>query len=187
MPRGSSRAWAAPAPGPRAWPGWPGALAPERRGELLGIALGAAVGGALFGPVIGAVADQVGTGPAFSAAGGGRRRAHGGRLPGAQPPPTRRRRDCVRPWPRSATGRSASGMWLTTLAGLAFGVLDVLAPLRLSRLGASALLIGATFLAAAAIEAALSPLAGRLSDRRGALLPVRSRSSGPSRSACSRR
>ena len=33
-------------------------------------------------------------------------------------------------------------------------------------------LIGATFLLAAAIESALSPLAGRLSDRRGALLPL---------------
>jgi len=52
-------------------------------------------------------------------------------------------------------------------------VLDVLAPLRLNSLGASALVIGATFLAAAAVEAALSPLTGRLSDRHGALTPVR--------------
>jgi MFS family permease len=64
-------------------------------------------------------------------------------------------------------------MWLTALAGLAFGVVDVLAPLRLSQLGAVALVIGAAFLAAAAIEAVLSPLAGRLSDRRGALAPIR--------------
>ena len=48
---------------------WLASAAPaERRGELLGTALGAAVGGALFGPVVGAIADQVGTGPAFSAA-----------------------------------------------------------------------------------------------------------------------
>ena len=64
-------------------------------------------------------------------------------------------------------------MSLTMLAGVAFGVIDVLAPLRLSRLGASALVIGATFLASAAIEAGLSPLAGRLSDSRGELVPVR--------------
>jgi MFS family permease len=64
-------------------------------------------------------------------------------------------------------------MWLTMLAGVAFGVIDVLAPLRLSRLGASALVIGATFLASAAIEAGLSPLAGRLSDSHGELVPVR--------------
>jgi MFS family permease len=64
-------------------------------------------------------------------------------------------------------------MWLTMLAGMAFGVIDVLAPLRLSRLGAGAVLIGATFLVSAGIEASLSPVAGRLSDRRGELMPVR--------------
>ncbi len=63
-------------------------------------------------------------------------------------------------------------MWLTLLAGLAFGVVDVLVPLRLAQLGATTLIIGGTFLAAAAIESALSPLAGRLSDRRGALVPI---------------
>jgi MFS family permease len=65
-----------------------------------------------------------------------------------------------------------TGMWLTMLAGLGFGVVDVLAPLRLSRLGSTATVIAATFLASAAIESGLSPLAGRLSDRRGALTPI---------------
>jgi MFS family permease len=64
-------------------------------------------------------------------------------------------------------------MWLTTLAGLGLGVVDVLVPLRLNSLGASGVVIGATFLATAAIETALAPLAGRLSDRRGALMPIR--------------
>jgi MFS family permease len=67
----------------------------------------------------------------------------------------------------------AMGLWLTTIAGLGFGVLDVLAPLRLNQLGASALLIGATFLATAALESGLSPLTGRLADRRGPYVPVR--------------
>ena len=152
---------------------WLATAAPShRRGELLGIALGAAVGGALFGPVVGAVADQVGTGPAFSAA------AVAGailivvaftvpRPPGSVPQGLREA------WPAVRDRRVAAGMWLTTLAGLAFGVVDVLAPLRLGRLGASALVIGATFLAAAGIESALSPFAGRLADRRGAVTPVR--------------
>ena len=52
-------------------------------------------------------------------------------------------------------------------------MVDVLAPLRLSHLGASASVIGGTFLVAAAIESGISPAAGRLSDRRGALLPIR--------------
>jgi MFS family permease len=152
---------------------WLTAVAPEeRRGELLGIALGAAVGGALFGPVVGAVADQVGTGPAFSAAA-----VAGGVLiitaflvpaPASTVPQGLRAA-----WPVLRDRDVAVGMWLTMLAGIAFGVLDVLAPLRLSRLGATALLIGATFLASAAIEAGLSPMAGRLSDRRGELVPVR--------------
>src|SRR5580704_8535974 len=48
---------------------WLATVAPaERRGEMMGLALGAAIVGALFGPVIGAIADEVGTGPAFSAA-----------------------------------------------------------------------------------------------------------------------
>jgi MFS family permease len=144
----------------------------ERRGEMMGLALGAAVGGALFGPVVGAVASQVGTGPAFSAAA----------VAGAVliviaflvPAPARTEpQGLSAAWPAIRDPHVGAGMWLTMLAGVAFGVIDVLAPLRLSRLGASALVIGATFLASAAIEAGLSPLAGRLSDSRGELVPVR--------------
>jgi MFS family permease len=152
---------------------WLTTVAPEdRRGELIGIALGAAVGGALFGPVVGAVADQVGTGPAFSAAA----------VAGAVlvviallvPAPVGEAEQGLRAALPAVRDRDvATGMWLTMLAGLAFGVLDVLAPLRLSRLGATALLIGATFLASAALESGLSPLAGRLSDRSGELVPIR--------------
>jgi len=149
-----------------------GSVVPERRGEMLGIAMGAAVAGALFGPVIGAVADQVGTGPAFSAAA-----VAGVALIVAAflvPKPAYAAPQGLRAaLVAFRDSQIRLSMWLTTLAGLAFGTLDVLAPLRLSLLGTSALLISATFLAAAAIEAALSPVAGRLSDRRGALMPVR--------------
>jgi MFS family permease len=68
--------------------------------------------------------------------------------------------------------RIATGMWLITLVGLMFGTLDVLAPLRLDELGASAAVIGATFLVAAALEAAESPLIGRISDRHGRVGPA---------------
>jgi MFS family permease len=151
---------------------WMATAAPaQRRGELLGIALGAAVVGALFGPVVGVVAGQVGTGPAFSAA------AVGGVIlivaaffmPSPAPPEPQGLRAAL---PALGNPRAAGGLWFTLLAGLAFGVVDVLAPLRLAALGAGTVLIGATFLLAAAIESALSPLAGRLSDRRGALLPL---------------
>jgi MFS family permease len=152
---------------------WLATVAPEeRRGEMIGIAMAAAVGGALFGPVVGAVADEVGPGPAFSAAA-----VAGGILMVTAflvPAPARAEPQGLRAaWPALRDPRAASGMWLTLLAGLAFGVIDVLAPLRLARLGGTALLIGATFLISAAIESGLSPLAGRLSDRRGELFPVR--------------
>jgi MFS family permease len=62
-----------------------------------------------------------------------------------------------------------AGMWLTALPAAAFGVLDVLAPLRLAALGASGLALGATFFAAAGVEAVIAPGAGRAADRRGAL------------------
>jgi MFS family permease len=158
---------------------WAGGLAwlatavpAERRGELLGIAIGAAVAGALLGPLAGVIADQVGTGPTFSGAAvaGAALMVVALLVPGPHDSPPQ---GLSAAWPALRDRQVSTGMWLTTLAGLAFGVLDVLAPLRLNSLGASALVIGATFLAAAAVEAALSPLAGRLSDRHGALTPVR--------------
>ena len=65
------------------------------------------------------------------------------------------------------------GFWLFTLPALFGGVIEVLAPLRLDDLGAVGVVIGAIFLVTAAGEAVVSPLAGRLSDRRGRLLPIR--------------
>ncbi len=144
----------------------------ERRGELLGTALGAAVGGALFGPVVGAIGYQLGTGPAFSGAAvaGTALIAISFAVPApraAEPQRLRAALSAVRD-PQVATG-----LWLTMLPGIAFGVADVLAPLRLAHLGAGALAISGTFLAAAAIEACLNPVTGRIADRRGPYLPVR--------------
>jgi MFS family permease len=65
-----------------------------------------------------------------------------------------------------------TGLLLITIPGLLFGTLSVLGPLRLHELGAGAAAIGATWLLAAALESAVSPLAGRFSDRRGRLAPL---------------
>ncbi|HEV2257166.1 MAG TPA: MFS transporter [Streptosporangiaceae bacterium] len=158
---------------------WAGGMAwlateapPERRGELIGTAMGAAVGGALFGPVVGAIADQIGTGPAFASAAvaGGVLMAVAFAVPAPRasvPQGLREAFAAVR------DRRLGVGLWLTMLAGLAFGVLDVLAPLRMAHLGVTALVIAATFLASAGVETALSPVAGRAADRLGAIVPIR--------------
>jgi MFS family permease len=65
------------------------------------------------------------------------------------------------------------GMWLVALPAVAFGVIDVLVPLRLHDLGVGAAGVAAAFLAAAAVESAESPIVGRISDRRGRLVPIR--------------
>jgi len=167
---------------------WLSSAAPaERRGELLGTALGAAVVGALFGPVVGAAATAVGTGPAFSAAAVADQIGTGPAFSAAaviaaglifanfaMPAPEQAEpQGLLAAFASIKDPRMAMGLWLTTIAGLAFGVLDVLAPLRLNALGATPVVIGVTFLASAAVETGLSPLSGRLSDRRGRYFPVR--------------
>jgi len=148
------------------------AAPPERRGELLGTALGAAVAGALFGPVVGAIANQIGTGPAFSAAAviGAALIVANFAMPAPQPAEPQGLSAAL----ASLKDRGVSmGLWLTSIAGIGFGVIDVLAPLRLNQLGVTPIVIGGTFLASAAFETGLSPFAGKLSDRRGSYFPIR--------------
>jgi MFS family permease len=158
---------------------WAGGMAwlateapPERRGEMIGTAMGAAVGGALFGPVVGAIADEIGTGPAFASAAvaAGVLMAVAFAVPAPREAVPQGLREA---FTAVADRRLGTGLWLTMLAGLAFGVLDVLAPLRMADLGVTALIIAGTFLAAAGCEAVLSPVAGRAADRRGAIVPIR--------------
>jgi DHA1 family tetracycline resistance protein-like MFS transporter len=59
------------------------------------------------------------------------------------------------------------------LPATASGLISVLGPLRLHRLGATAVAIGLVFLVAAAVETAIAPAIGSLSDRRGRLVPLR--------------
>ena len=53
------------------------------------------------------------------------------------------------------------------LGALLYGTMGVLVPLRLNRLGATNLVIGAAFLVGAALAGLSSPVAGRLADQRG--------------------
>jgi MFS family permease len=143
----------------------------SRRAELIGAALAAAIAGALLGPVLGTAATQTspklvfllvaGLGlllllwtlseqaPAASGAGG---------LPAFRP--------------ALRDGRVLTGMWLTLLSALLYGTLSVLAPLRLNHLGAGNVVVGAAFLVGAAAAGVVSPVVGRVADRRGPRLPV---------------
>lgn len=158
---------------------WAGGLAwlveaapADRRGELIGTALGAAIGGALIGPVVGALAEATQREVVFSSvvvlAGGLAVAAI--RTPGTGRPPAQ---------PLSVltaavrTAPVAVSMWLVALPAFAFGMVAVLGALRLDDLGAGGAAVGAVFLIAAAVEAVVSPIVGRVSDRRGRLVPIR--------------
>jgi MFS family permease len=144
----------------------------ERRGELIGSALAAAIVGVLLGPVLGGAASVLSPEAVFSAVAvvAAILAAWASTIPGAPPEPGSGLRGLTR-----ALGRPAvlAGFWLFTLPAIFAGAIEVLAPLRLDDLGASGAAIGAIFLAAAAVEAVLSPVAGRASDRRGRLVPIR--------------
>ena len=144
----------------------------ERRGELIGTAMAAAIVGALFGPVLGGLASVAGTELAFGLVGVATLVL--AVFARARPAPAASGRQPLGVILRGLRDRRmAGGIWFVTLPALLFGTLAVLAPLRLSELGLGAVAIGAAWLLAAGLEAAISPLLGRLSDRRGRLLPIR--------------
>ena len=112
---------------------WVAGEAPrERRGQVIGGVLGAAIFGVQLGPVVGALATAIGREAAFSttvlfgialAAWALTMPAPAGSQVLTAPAAALRQRSML------------VGMWLTALPATAFGVLDVLAPLRLDALG----------------------------------------------------
>ena len=146
---------------------------PERRGEVVGTALGVGIAGALLGPVLGAAATVTSPELVFSSIAlviallGVWALA----MPASPPGQANTLRELAAAARHDA--RMWAGLWFTALPSVVFGVLEVLAPLRLSALGAGAAAIAATFVVAAGIEATLSPVFGRLSDRHGPLRVAR--------------
>ena len=152
--------------------GWLAAAAPrDQRGQMIGSAMGAAIAGALLGPVIGVLADALGFEVVFCGIGviGIGLMLWTARTPAAKPEADGSLRGL---WRALANPEIRLSLALITVPGLMFGTLGVLGPLRLDELGASAAAIGATWLLAAALEAVVSPLAGRFSDRRGRMAPM---------------
>src|SRR4051812_19053970 len=148
---------------------WLMGVAPaERRGEVAGSAIAAAIFGVVAGPVLGAAAVEIGPREVFGAIAlcGVGLIAWAVRVPSV-----------------ASSGQGISGLvrgrgplWgavgLFALPAAFAGAINVILPLRLSDLGAGAVLIGSIFLVAAVVEGAITPFVGRISDRRGRLVPI---------------
>jgi MFS family permease len=156
---------------------WSGALTwlitaspAERRGSVIGTALGTAVAGALLGPALGALAAEIGTEVVFSAvlAIAIALAVFAARLPEVGAPESQDLREV-------ADTIFSRPMLIATafvaIPSVMFGAIEVLAPLQIADLGGGHELIAAGFIAGAALEAVLAPLAGRYSDRAGRRLP----------------
>jgi len=152
---------------------WIVAAAPvERRGEMIGRAVGAAVGGALFGPAIGALASATGRPVVFCALGGVALAliVVTRTLPDLAETSNQGVRMVLAAIPRRPM---PAALWLMLLPAAASGIINVLGPLRMHSFGAGAAVIGATWLVALGLEALVAPVVGRVSDRRGRLVPLR--------------
>ena len=157
---------------------WAGALswltisAPrERRGQLLGSVFGFAVLGAILGPTFGATAQAIGIRTSFVIVGILALALTVAATVGPRVAP-----ETVVPRALRCALRDPGfvlGLWLNTLPSFFFGTLYLLAPLALSGQGYGGFAIAAVFLVTGVLEAALNPLLGRISDRRGKLFPIR--------------
>ncbi len=143
---------------------------PDRRGSLIGTTLGVAVAGALLGPALGAIAAQVGTEPVFSGVliVAVALAVFAARQPKGEPPEPQDMRVVV---DTILSRPILMGTAFVAIPSVMFGAVEVLAPLRISDLGGGHALIAGGFIAGAALEGILAPVAGRYSDRVGRRTP----------------
>jgi MFS family permease len=166
--------------GSLAWAGaltWLIAATPSsRRGEMLGTAIGSAIFGALLGPAVGALAHHVGPRPTFIGLAGLAVVLVAWALRTKPAEAERPRPGAILRAVREPQVLGA--LWLMTIPALVFGIVGVLVPLELDHAGWSAAGIAVAFIVSAAIEMVIAPLIGRVSDRRGRLLPLRAALAG---------
>ena len=151
---------------------WVIAVAPrERRGQVLGSVIATAIFGTIAGPVVGTLAVAVGTEAVFVCVGAVSLGLTFWTLEHEEPPTAALGGGT----PLRTALRSRPfllGFWLVLLDACTIGATGTLLPLRLSRLGASGVEIGLTFVLASLLGAALTPWTGRVVDRRGTLVPL---------------
>lgn len=142
----------------------------EDRGSVIGVALGTAVAGALLGPVLGSAAASIGTEIVFGSVlvVAALLAVAASRLEDPHAPERQALAEVVetllsRPLVEAAV--------FVAMPSVMFGAIEVLVPLRIDALGGGHAVIAAGFIAGAALEAVLSPIAGRISDRVGRRLP----------------
>jgi MFS family permease len=156
---------------------WAGALTwllmsspTARRGTVIGDVLGVAIAGSMLGPAVGALAESVGTEAIFASVLGLTMALSLVALRIPEPEEIERqgmsevKEAILSPAVLRAT-------WYVAAPSAVFGVIEVLAPLRMDELGGGAGLVAAGFTSGAVIEAVLAPTVGRLSDRIGRLRP----------------
>jgi MFS family permease len=143
---------------------------PEKRGSVIGTALGTAVAGALFGPALGALAATVGTEQVFSGVllVALALAAFAARLPDAE---VSEQQDLRAVAETIFTRPIVLATAFVAIPSVMFGAVEVLVPLQIADLGGGHALIAAGFIAGAALEAILAPLAGGYSDRVGRRIP----------------
>jgi MFS family permease len=151
---------------------WVIAVAPrERRGEVLGSVIAAAIFGTILGPVMGTAAVALGTDVVFTFLGAICIVLAAWTFRHPQPPPAETGGGA----PLRALRSSPSmmlGLWLVLLEAGTLGALSTLLPLRLSHIGASGIAVGITFVLASVLSTVVAPAIGRVTDRRGAGLPL---------------
>lgn len=153
---------------------WVIAVAPRaRRGAMLGSVIGAAIFGTLLGPILGTLAVTLGTGAVFSVVGAISLGLAAWTAGHPEPAPQNQGAETSSPLRDLITSpRIRLGSWLILLEAATIGATSTLLPLRLARLGAGSVLIGAVFLVASLMSMAVSGPIGRAVDRRGAAIPL---------------
>jgi MFS family permease len=157
---------------------WGGGLAwaiasapPGRRNQTRGSVFASALFGTLIGPMVGTLAVAIGTGVVFVCVGAVSLFLAVWTLNFPEPPRARLGAGApVRAVLKNA--RVRLGFWLILLQACTIGALGTLLSLRLSRFGASGVAIGITFVIASLFSTVLTPLLGRVVDRRGNTPPM---------------